>query len=136
MGLNCSKLSNKLEHCRMVVFPRWEYKINKFFSDKCYDRKSPTPSPRNSDGDIVVIDIKDLNNYIENDITLDDMEESLPKAPHNSPKQAPHNSPKQAPPQEPSISVETSDHRSTSALFKPVEKDPDEEFVYVDIYSY
>jgi hypothetical protein len=130
MGLNCSKISNKIEHCRTVVFPRWEYKINKFFSDKCYDHKSPIPSPRNSDIDIVVIE-GGLNNYlereirVENDITLDDMEET--------PKKSPHNSTKKSLPQEPSTSVETSEHKSTSALFKPEEKDPYEEFVYVDI---
>ena len=141
MGLNCSKLSEKIEHCRTVIFPRMEYRISKFFSDKCYEHRSPTPSPRNSDSDVVVINICDLNNnynfkknniekFIENDITLDDMEETPPKTPPNSPKV----SPKVILPQKhPSTSVETSEYKSTSALSTKPDKDSNEEFVHVDI---
>jgi hypothetical protein len=114
MGLNCSKLSEKIERCRVVILPRWEYKINKFFSDKCYDHRSPTPS-RQLDEDVIVIDVinlninntSELNNYIENDLTLGCMEKTpynfpriTPKTPYNFPRitpKTPSNSPRITP---------------------------------------
>jgi hypothetical protein len=57
MGLTCSNVSNKLEHCKTMVFPKWKYKINKFLHSKCYYHRSPKQDNKHLDENAVVIDI-------------------------------------------------------------------------------
>ena len=132
MGLDCSKLSDKIEHCREVIYPRVKYKITKFFSKTCYDRKPPTPSPRHiSDNNIVIIEIDKTSYPEEKDISIDDIDDITDTKSSNIETSSESNPSKSTQSTSTELTVQVSNKPSDIIEIQPI-SDSDEDFVKIE----